>query len=60
MNIYDVVLESPYGESGIRNFQVEAEDLEEAKFWIGDCTIAGKEKIISISQAGESSDPSKD
>jgi len=60
MNIYDVVLESPYGESGIRNFQVEAEDLEETKFWIAECTLAGKEKIISISQSGESSDPNQD
>ncbi len=58
MTIYDIVLDSPYGESGIRDFKVEAEDREEAYFWVEQCTISGKEKVLSVTDTGEKSDPS--
>jgi hypothetical protein len=59
MTVWNVVLDSPYGESGIRDFQVESEDLDEVYYWI-ELTTQSKEKVLSISPVGEASDTRKD
>ena len=56
MIVWNVVLDSPYGDSGIRDFQVEAEDREEVDYWVDQLTIPSKEKVLSISQLGEASE----
>ena len=58
MTIYDIVLDIHYGESGIRDFKVEAEDREEADFWVEQCTVSGKEKVLSVTDTGGTSGPS--
>ena len=60
MTVYSVILDSPYGASGIRDFKVEAEDRDEVDYWVDQLTIQSKEKVLSITPTGESSDSSKD
>ena len=51
--VFEIKCTSPYVEKidkGIRTFEVEAEDYNDALYWANQSMVAGKESIISVEQ----------
>lgn len=51
--VFQIKCISPYTEpidKGIRTFEVDAEDRNEALYWANQCMVAGKESLISVEQ----------